>query len=269
LSFTKFCLVMTGVGFVLAFMLWLGYEQGRKDSVDLSQLEQEVNELQTKADALNSVKELNDGKGPVVVFEDFSGCSLDIDREKIARWLKERDFKRELRIYVIPSGIPAGSILAAGTFSPTSYGARIVLEGSGSFLTPEAFGENVDHELGHLDQWLEVGDQGFRELASEEKEGYANDYALNNELGFVLADVPTLEATVEGQRHGQIEYRLDGGIERLFVLNEEKPESETVIMNGQLVDADPWTPEGWYLVSWHQIPSLITYRGKCAVIWGS
>jgi len=258
---------MIVVGPVLALLFWFGYEQGRKDSANLSQLEQEVTDLQTKADALNTVKELNDGKGPVVVFEDFSGCSLDIDREKIARWLKERGFKRELRIYVIPSGIPSGSILAAGTFSPTSYGARIVLESS--YLTSDIFGENVDHELGHLDQWLKAGDQGFRELASEEKEGYASDYALNNELGFVLADVPTLEATVEGQRHGQIEYRLDGGIERLFVLNEEKPESETVIMNGQLVDADPWTPEGWYRVSWHQIPSLITYRGKCAVIWGS
>ena len=267
MSFTKFCLIMTGVGFVLAFMLWLGYKYGQGDSVDLVRLEQEVAELQSKADALNTVKELNDGSGPVVVFEDFSGCSLDIDREKIARWLKDRDFKRELRIYVIPSGIPAGSILAAGTFSPTPYGARIVLDSR--HLTSDIFSENADHEFGHLDQWLKVGDGWFGRLESEEKETYANDYALNNDLGFILADVPTLEATVEGRRHGQIEYRLDGGVRRLFVLNESKPDSETVIMNGQLVKADPWTPEGWYLVTWHQIPSLITYRGKCAVIGGS
>src|SRR3989344_1182097 len=197
---------------------------------------------------------------PKLFLEDFSGCGLQLDSERVTKFLLDLGFVQELKVYVIPAAVPVqisdGTVLAAGTFTPTDYGARITLDTT--YLGTETFSENVDHEFGHLVQWLTK--------APGDGEDFAVSYAEDNDLDFVLTDVPTLQATEEGTSHGPFLYRREAG-PTLFVYDEANPEPVSVILSGFVRKTETWEPEGWHVVPNEEFYfGLATYNGYCAFL---
>lgn len=285
MSFIKFCGIMTIIGFALTmvggFGYWLGKEDTRQDyAAKLAEFDGKLAEYEvTIAGQMESLHEMEErveafvggdspivAGGPIITFEDLSGCSLGIDRVGLTQWLLERGFAGELRIYVIPAEIPLevedGSVLAWGTFEATDYGAQIVLDGRQ--LGKEDFGETVDHELGHMDQWLALGTEGHNSLSTEEKKDYADSYEEEHDLDFIWAEVPVLKATEEGSPHRSILYRMGQDGPTLFILDGDNPDKVKVIVNGEERVAQSWKPEGLHKVSGPFDSGLVTYKGDCA-----
>jgi hypothetical protein len=282
--FIKFCGIMTIVGLVLALACWVGYQAGKEETrqeyadelaefdgkraeyeATIAGLKESVHQMEERVEAfLGGNSPIVEG-GPIITLEDLSGCSLGIDHTGLTQWLLERGFTKELRIYVIPAEVPSikedGSILAIGTFTPTGYGARIVLDGRP--IGKEDFGETEDHEFGHMDQWLDLGQEQFANLSEEEWEEYANPYAEEHDLGFIWTDVPVLKATEEGSQHRSILYRRDQVGPTLFIFDGDNPDKVNVIVDGKVRTAQSWKPEGWHKVSGPFDSGLVTYKGDC------
>lgn len=211
----------------------------------------------------SSLSQKSVGEIPVVTLGNFSGCQVEVDEEKIAAFFKSVGFTKELRIFLIPGPVTSDKGPASGTFDPTLYGAEISL--NSIYLGTDQFGETVDHEFGHMVQWLTLGEESFGNLSELESEDYAITYAEAIDLDFIVADVPALLANEEGDKHGPIFYRLEEEEPKLYVFNDNIREDNIwVIINGELKAAGAWE-KGWYLVPSEEFErGLVTHKGFCA-----
>jgi len=198
-----------------------------------------------------------------VTLANFLGCDdLGFDQGAIDTWLSARDFHGELRIFILPSPRVVETRLTGGTFSGTNYGAEITLDGSG--LGTASFDEAVDHEFGHLAQYLEAGAECFQAESGDEVESYAETFAVSNDLRFIGGGFPLLTATDDGESIGRFFYRLDGGVPTLYIFDEGNTGEIYLIIDGKMKLALPVAQEGWHAVPADQFEAgLAIYNGKC------
>src|SRR3989344_506138 len=204
------------------------------------------------------------GEIPVVTLENFSGCQVGVDEEGIAAFFKSVGFTKELRIFLIPGPIPTHKGPTNGIFVPTLYGAEISL--NSTLLGTNQFGETLDHEFGHMAQWLTLGEERIDNLSELESEDYAITYEETTVLDFIVDDVPALLANEEGNGCGPFLYRLEEEEEpKLYVFNDDIREDNIwVIINGELKVASAWE-KGWYVVPSGEFEKgLVTHKGFCA-----
>jgi len=199
----------------------------------------------------------------MVTLEDFSGCSVDIDRARLPQFLKSKNFTEEIRIFLIPGLIPSDEGPANGTFASTFYGAQIAV--NSNLLGTAEFGEVVDHEFSHMVQWLELGEEDYLALSKQEREDYATAFAQNNDLDFITADISVQISSEEGFSYGPLFFRREEDRPVLYVFDKNRPSDIYILINGKIKMAQSLDLEGWHVVPQDQFEQgLVTYGGYCA-----